>query len=100
MLWSQRRNSGAHGAENLIQISALAVVYNLGPWHQVGRMLPLDYRAHLLLVASYDMQEATYQIIYDPHFRKNCLLYIFFSQFVFPTLPITLLLEILWDGCI
>src|SRR6218665_3215974 len=24
MLWSQRRNSGAHGAENLIQISALA----------------------------------------------------------------------------
>src|SRR6218665_1284243 len=28
MLWSQRRNSGAHGAENLIQISALAV---LGP---------------------------------------------------------------------
>src|SRR6218665_471848 len=26
MLWSQRRNSGAHGAENLIQISALAVV--------------------------------------------------------------------------
>src|SRR6218665_2712012 len=30
MLWSQRRNSGAHGAENSIQISALAVV---GPWH-------------------------------------------------------------------
>src|SRR6218665_362800 len=26
MLWSQRRNSGAHGAENLIQISALAAV--------------------------------------------------------------------------
>src|SRR6218665_664071 len=26
MLWSQRRNSGAHGAENLIQISALALV--------------------------------------------------------------------------
>src|SRR6218665_1965712 len=26
MLWSQRRNSGAHGAENSIQISALAVV--------------------------------------------------------------------------
>src|SRR6218665_2584436 len=26
MLWSQRRNSGAHGAENLIQISPLAVV--------------------------------------------------------------------------
>src|SRR6218665_3710628 len=26
MLWTQRRNSGAHGAENLIQISALAVV--------------------------------------------------------------------------
>src|SRR6218665_2188773 len=24
MLWSQRRNSGAHGAENSIQISALA----------------------------------------------------------------------------
>src|SRR6218665_929697 len=30
MLWSQRRNSGGHGAENLIKISALAVV---GPWH-------------------------------------------------------------------
>src|SRR6218665_1957738 len=30
MLWSQRRNSGAHGAENSIQISALAGV---GPWH-------------------------------------------------------------------
>src|SRR6218665_1257744 len=26
MLWSQRRNSGAHGAENSIQISALAGV--------------------------------------------------------------------------
>ena len=26
MLWSQRRNSGVHRAENLIQISALAVV--------------------------------------------------------------------------
>src|SRR6218665_1124593 len=26
MLWSQRRNSGARGAENLIQISALAMV--------------------------------------------------------------------------
>src|SRR6218665_1508299 len=26
MLWSQRRNRGAYGAENLIQISALAVV--------------------------------------------------------------------------
>src|SRR6218665_948734 len=26
MLWSQRRNSGAHGAENTIQISALAGV--------------------------------------------------------------------------
>src|SRR6218665_4214648 len=26
MLWSQRRNSGGHGAENLIQISALAGV--------------------------------------------------------------------------
>src|SRR6218665_1792994 len=26
MLWSQRRNSGAHGAENSIQISALARV--------------------------------------------------------------------------
>src|SRR6218665_3357894 len=26
ILWSQRRNSGAHGAENLIQISALAAV--------------------------------------------------------------------------
>src|SRR6218665_3954116 len=30
MLWSQRRNSGAHGAENSIQISALVGV---GPWH-------------------------------------------------------------------
>src|SRR6218665_907566 len=30
MLWSQRRNSSAHGAENSIQISALAGV---GPWH-------------------------------------------------------------------
>jgi len=28
LLWSQRRNSGAHGAEISIQISALA-----GPWH-------------------------------------------------------------------
>src|SRR6218665_3546566 len=35
MLWSQRRNSGAHGAENSIQISALAGVEprRLGPWH-------------------------------------------------------------------
>src|SRR6218665_3820658 len=30
MLWVQRRNRGAHGAENSIQISALAGV---GPWH-------------------------------------------------------------------
>src|SRR6218665_2299977 len=30
MLWSQRRNNRAHGAENSIQISALAGV---GPWH-------------------------------------------------------------------
>src|SRR6218665_1766936 len=30
MLWSQRRNSGAHGAENSIQISTLARVE---PWH-------------------------------------------------------------------
>src|SRR6218665_1336832 len=30
MLWSQRRNGGAHGAENSIQISTLAGV---GPWH-------------------------------------------------------------------
>src|SRR6218665_1630565 len=26
MLWSQRRNSGAHGVENLLQISALPMV--------------------------------------------------------------------------
>src|SRR6218665_5345 len=51
MLRSQRRNSGGHGAENSIQISALAGVE--------PRTLPLDYRAPLLLVASYDMQEAT-----------------------------------------
>src|SRR6218665_846792 len=44
-------DSGAHGAENLIQISALARVE--------PRTLALDYRAPLLLVASYDMQEAT-----------------------------------------
>src|SRR6218665_3117046 len=44
-------DSGAHGAENLIQISALAVVE--------PRTLALGYRAPLLLVASYDMQEAT-----------------------------------------
>ena len=44
-------DSGAHGAENLIQISALAMVE--------PRTLALDYRAPLLLVASYDMQEAT-----------------------------------------
>src|SRR6218665_3556243 len=44
-------DSGAHGAENSIQISALAGVES--------RTLVLDYRAPLLLVASYDMQEAT-----------------------------------------
>src|SRR6218665_3655454 len=41
----------AHGAENSIQISTLAGVE--------PRTLALDYRAPLLLVASYDMQEAT-----------------------------------------
>src|SRR6218665_3513625 len=44
-------DNGAHGAENSIQISALAGVE--------PRTLALDYRAPLLLVASYDMQEAT-----------------------------------------
>src|SRR6218665_570785 len=44
-------DSGVHGAENSIQISALAGVE--------PRTLALDYRAPLLLVASYDMQEAT-----------------------------------------
>src|SRR6218665_1126560 len=44
-------DSGAHGAENSIQISALAGVE--------PRTLALDYRAPLLLVASYDMQEST-----------------------------------------
>src|SRR6218665_350583 len=44
-------DSGAHGAENSIQISAPAGVE--------PRTLALDYRASLLLVASYDMQEAT-----------------------------------------
>ena len=44
-------DSGAHGAENSIQISALAEVE--------PRTLALDYRVPLLLVASYDMQEAT-----------------------------------------
>src|SRR6218665_2719165 len=44
-------DSGAHGAENSIQISALAGVE--------PRTLALDYRAPLLLVASYDMQEVT-----------------------------------------
>src|SRR6218665_3663818 len=44
-------DSGAHGAGNSIQISALAGVE--------PRTLALDYRATLLLVASYDMQEAT-----------------------------------------
>src|SRR6218665_3800517 len=34
MLWSQRRNSGAHGAENSIHISALAGVEpRTLPWH-------------------------------------------------------------------
>src|SRR6218665_1486360 len=44
-------DSGAHGAENSIQISALAGVE--------PRTLALDYRALLFLVASFDMQEAT-----------------------------------------
>src|SRR6218665_2311839 len=44
-------DSGAHGAENSIQISAMAGVE--------PRTLELDYRAPLLLVASYDMQEST-----------------------------------------
>jgi len=59
MLWSQRRNSGAHGAEISIQISALAGV---GP-----RTLASSGRERyhwtsmqpLLLVAFYDMQEYT-----------------------------------------
>src|SRR6218665_2823083 len=46
-----KAGSGAHGAENSIQISALAGVE--------PRTLALDYRAPLLLVVSYDMQEAT-----------------------------------------
>src|SRR6218665_3266335 len=33
MLRFQRRDSGAHGAENSIQIFALAGGYNLRPWH-------------------------------------------------------------------
>ena len=44
-------DSGAHGAENSIQISALAGVE--------PRTLASRGRAPLLLVASYDMQEAT-----------------------------------------
>ena len=44
-------DSCAHGAENSIQTSALAGVE--------PRTLALDYRAPLLLIASYDMQEAT-----------------------------------------
>ena len=44
-------DGGAHGAENSIQISALAGVE--------PRTLALDYRVPLLLVAPYDMQEAT-----------------------------------------
>ena len=44
-------DSGAHGAENSIQISALAGVE--------PRTLASSDRALLLLVASYDMQEAT-----------------------------------------
>src|SRR6218665_1390062 len=43
----QEADSGAHEAENSIQISALAGVE--------PRTLGLDYRAPLLLVASYDM---------------------------------------------
>src|SRR6218665_4010007 len=50
MLWSQRRNSGAHGAENSIQISALAGV---GPWHiaaaDVATRLPRTPRFSRLL---------------------------------------------------
>src|SRR6218665_3982888 len=44
-------DSGAHGAENSIQISALAGVES--------HTLASSGRAPLLLVASYDMQEAT-----------------------------------------
>src|SRR6218665_242186 len=58
ILWSQRRNSGAHGAENSIQISALAGVQPRTLASSIRGMLPLDYSALLLLVASYDMQKA------------------------------------------
>ena len=55
-LWSPdgvvpEADSGARGAENSIQISALAGVE--------PRTLALDCRSSRLLVASYDMQEAT-----------------------------------------
>ena len=56
MLWSQRRNSGAHGAENSIQISALAGV---GPWHLAAADIATRLPRTPFLVASYDMQEAT-----------------------------------------
>src|SRR6218665_3124018 len=49
MLWFHRRNSGAHGAENSIQISALAGVEPGTLGIQRPRMLPLDDRAHLLI---------------------------------------------------
>src|SRR6218665_3227035 len=55
MLWSQRRKSGAHGAENSIQISALAGVE---PRTLASSGHGCCHRAPLLLVASYDMQEA------------------------------------------
>ena len=58
MLWSQRRNSGAHGAENSIQIYALARVEPRTLAFSdadVATRLPRN----LLLVASYHMQEAT-----------------------------------------
>src|SRR6218665_3745903 len=49
MLWSQRQNSGAHGAENSIQISAL----NLKPWHlaaaDVATRLPCTHPFSRLL---------------------------------------------------
>src|SRR6218665_2815049 len=49
MLWFHRRNSGAHGAENSIQISALAGVEPGNPGISRARMLALDYRAPLLI---------------------------------------------------
>src|SRR6218665_1672980 len=45
-LWSQRRNSGAHGAENSIQLSSLAGV---GPWH----LAPADVATRLQRTPSF-----------------------------------------------